>query len=1123
MKRKLLFVLGLSLIALVLSYYVPTHLTIYADDAQTNINTNDNDGDGYHDPDDVTPDTTVHVKTANEFLDAVYRSGNKTTFKSGDASLGAGDSQIHKIILDNDINMSTAHGDSVKGLSYSIFGHNYDFGHGADPTFETVYTKHKNLVIDGQGHTLDMMFNTMFIYNDQENWTLENMKVLGSSYWGVMGIPLKFTGSNTLNYRNIEYYGSQLSWDSYNYSKTNIYGNVSVHSLMTYIPEGPIDKGTSGWNGTSCRCEYLNNPGDQQNLQTGDIEFHRNSHYFGETYNSNVLQLTGSIKIDDGAQIGLHPHGQAPETDFSSRPYFNGTPTGSVGLLLIPRTGLIGANSTVLALGSNVQFNIYCNNDYLTDNKGNSVAPSPNIVTSTQDSPTISQALYAEKGTNIQFNGQNAHMNIYGKGQVLNNMPLVLLDSMNANVSNEGNEFSVQEDADGRYIPKLGLLNTNQSDINVTNGGTFNMIVKNIPDSNQDNYQLVSTNSLINIDRPKEVKLSNDTFKLSQHNHLNLMSGSPKLPITSQPLGVFGLHNRILAQNVSVTAKLYDSDYNHPKLEIDNSLAKYIQLPLVGDRLLTPAIRLRGSYFNLIPFANGLKASVTADSLHTANNFHYVDFKGSPIPQLSSLNTTEVSLDNNEVRGKVLDKNGNPIANAYVKIKVDGSDNFIRAGNTDKEASDFYRGNDNYKSYINSQEILFSSLKHYQVTSNILDTTSRPFKSVLSNSSDTNAFKWSQGYFFNNYNTGDYKDFNDDSTLYDENQKPYDMDPYVAISNSKGDFSFKVPDQLMENKKQTNYKLDVVPSYNFTDGNESQLTIDTDNPKVSFINNTISDLSYPKSDALDGHHLSQVFQGGQGHVPQGDTLQYHTELRVTNTKHSITGTYSQPIPNMMDTSSLQISYDNGKNFQSLKGAKITANSDGTKSIEIPNIKDNTGKITLDVRGTLRNNANNVDNKSITFTPTFTYADNHMVKGQTNMISFTDNNFSFTPHSLDYGTYNVTPNYNHPWIYPVNYDQPLITDIHDNRRDQRSNVGISAQQISNKFVNNKDKQQTLTGHLIYNNQSLLQPVQVFSTNSNHNLYLNRKNPIYLSIDPASSNSVGGEYNTQLQWTVNYGIN
>ncbi len=234
------------------------------------------------DPSSINDSNTVHVSTANEFLDAVYNSDDGRSTATYRTSSNSG-SHVQKIVLDNDINFADSTYSEYNSLALAAH-------------YTPEYVKHEVLVIDGQGHRLDMNNNSISIENNQnQTWTLENMTVTSSSYWG----PIRTNISNiNINYSNISYYGSQLIWSSTLPNiKVNIYGNVSVHSLYsysTYTKKNPT--------GVTLLCDAA---GNQQNMQTGDLELHAGAKYYGETYNGNVLELAGNLTLDEGATMEL--------------------------------------------------------------------------------------------------------------------------------------------------------------------------------------------------------------------------------------------------------------------------------------------------------------------------------------------------------------------------------------------------------------------------------------------------------------------------------------------------------------------------------------------------------------------------------------------------------------------------------------------------------------------------------------------------------------------------------------------------------------------------------------------------------------------------------------------------
>ncbi|MCK8607131.1 hypothetical protein [Apilactobacillus ozensis] len=1056
--------------------------------------------DGYKEPDDVNnPGATVHVQNANQLLEAIgYVKGGVAASKSYNDPV----SQIHKIILDNDISLSDA-------TDYHGFATNFSSDHSSMASYAYLSVNHNNLVIDGQGHTLDMLFNAFAPDGSLtgNQWTLENMKLYGSSWWG----PISTNSAFTINYRNLDYYGSQLIWSTRVPNvKVNIYGNVACHSLLVYKPlkgDGyEYDKGQGG--SSSKLYGYLceGGSGNQQNMQAGDIEFHVNSKYFGESYNGNCLELQGGSKLDNNAKVELHPHGISAE---------DGPSGNSAGLYLYQS----GSYKSQITFSSNNNMEIYCDNSDVSNSDGSHYAPNnPN---------QLSCGFYATNATDAYLNkGIDSHLIVRSAGQVYNNNPLVNIQSMNAYVSNKGNSFEIYDDAQNQYIPSSGVLNTSNSNINVNDQGTFIMRIRNIPQTNTTNYLLSSTSSIIDINRPKEVVLSNDTYDNTQNNFLNQMSSTTT-----------STHNYIRIRNGSVNSIIYDN-INSPNgfSGAPGIPAKDILLPLYGSRLYVPGIRLKGSYFDNIQFANSVNK--TLDSNETAQNFNYVDIKGTPIPNIESTEHNNVNTHNPYISGKVVDENGNAIRNAYIKAKLDGHSDFIRPSpyiEASLVKSDFIN-------YINSYEILYNVMRSYLpkdigssaggdlVTNNNFYSTldgfyNPPINNPLINPAlQKNYFGIANNFFFQKFGSNNvYKQFNSGVTMYNADGKMFNDNAYLGMTDSNGNFKIQVPQSVFDSlqKESTNKSyVNIIPSYNFTDGPAKKVLISY-NPLIN-IENTLKDITYPDANSDDGSSLNKVFQGGQGRSEDGDTLEFDDKLSNTSNNSDVRNTsFTQPVPQSINESTLQISYDGGKHFSKLENNdySVNMNDDGTKNIVINHIDLKSGQIVnLAIRGTMKvSYGDEVNNNSINFKPSITYNDNEYDSGNNNKIIFTDNQLKFKPNDIYFGDAKIIKN---QLISPVNTNQPIITDFKDDRRD-KTMANIYVQQENDRFYSDDDSSNSFSGNLILDGNVLNVPTLIFKTNGTDDLYLNNNRSIYLI--PNEDFNGSGSYSTKLDWTVNYGIN
>ncbi|UQS84675.1 hypothetical protein MOO46_05345 [Apilactobacillus apisilvae] len=1049
--------------------------------------------------------TTAYVYDYEGFYNAIFKQGYGNGIDGHNDSSGVV-SNIHKVVLENDINLDGTSGSKINGFGSSDYTANY--------------AEHDKLVIDGYSngnyHTLDMSKGDISIeaLTSSEDWTIENMKILGYSYFGPIS---SYTpnGGTTLNYRNIDYYGAQLSWGSrQNNCKINIYGNVSVHSLDYYKDSSGQSQISEGQN--------------QQNLQTGDIEFHKNSNYYGETYDGNCLELEGSCKIDNNVNIDLHPHGT-----YAEDAWFN-----SYGLYLYPG----GNYKPEINFGSNDKFNIYCDSNNLTDSDGSSRIP--------EDPYNISIAIYANASSSVPANmymnnGTNSKFNIYSNGQVKSQAALVYFSYVNANVSGVGNEFNVSSDANNSYIPSNGVVEFNGSgnNINVDNLGSFKLNIKNIPQTSTSNYQINSDSSTnINLDRPTDVEISNKTYNSNQNNHM-FYSGTSNV----------SNNGYIYARNTRVTGWLGDNQTP----SIDNQLVKSLFLPLRSDSsygkstIFVGGVRLYGSYFEVSDMVTKLDRQLV-DSKSSdvylkaqAKNYNSIKFTASPMATISYTNYNDYNKNNNKVTGKVIDDNGNPLKNSYINISLDNDKGkFIDP--------DTRPVNKNYNQYIASNEVLFSPVKQYMPSTSastiIQDNgnTSNFYNNIAGTIGSTDGqFGLAHDYFYNRYNMGDANTLNQDITLYSRDGTTINkdsskdefysgnvgdqglqvgMEHYVAITDNNGNFSFNIPNVLWNeiNNNNNNHKLNITPYYNFSPGNTKTVNL-AYNPKLN-INNKIKDITYSNADSSDGFSLSKVFQGGQGYSSQGDTLEFDSTINNTSDNSDISvnssATYDQPLPNNIDVSTLKVSYDNN-DFNVIHEPNVIKSNNGVKILKIPikNLKSNS-TLNLKVRGTLKNDNATVDNSDIRIKPKYNI-DSTEYSGEAdnvNEINFSDNQLNFTPISnIDYDYSSIVKD---SLLLPTNSSTPVMSNVKNNMRGN-SYADIQVQQPSEEFKDNSSSE--IKGDLIYNGQNLNQsPVMLFSTDGNDNMYISNSTPLYLK--PLQNyEGEGNDFYTLLNWSVTYGIN
>lgn len=325
-------------------------------------------------------------------------------------------SKIHKIILAKDINLCDVPSDTNNNIAGSyrinIPPTNQSNGSGqlnGMPSYKYVPIRHDKLTIctpsDSQQINLNMGFNNFALTGDtnrgpqsningnntssypyKEDWTIKNLNIYGTSYWGFVSCNTgvadnhelahskvgqpdptnpdhilagktdetriaqaaagKIGGYSWLTYENTNYIGSQFAWTGNGTSGTTIKGTVYVNSVFSYKIPSTMNNSSYIW------LTYSN--GNQQNFQVDRAVFDKDSHFYGSTYDGDAFDVTGSVKLNSGATVDVYPHGYVgdglgPEDDnlyLGWGFYFNGSVTNSK-----PRLDLYG----------NSKLNIHCN------------------------------------------------------------------------------------------------------------------------------------------------------------------------------------------------------------------------------------------------------------------------------------------------------------------------------------------------------------------------------------------------------------------------------------------------------------------------------------------------------------------------------------------------------------------------------------------------------------------------------------------------------------------------------------------------------------------------------------------------------------------------------------------
>lgn len=334
---------------------------------------------------DDSGNQTATVYTAQGFLEAIYDPANSgysftgsdswdkaekdgDLYKSGYLNIHARTfpnepiSKIHKIILAKDINLCDVPNDKdntiAEAYRINIPPKNENNGKGqrnSIPSYKYVPIRHDKLTIctpsDSQQINLNMGYNNFALsgavlgpqnssYPYKEDWTVKNLNIYGTSYWGFVscntGIAAnhelahskvgqpdptnpdhiltaddgerikdaaagKIGGYSWLTYENTNYIGSQFAWTGSGTSGVTIKGTVYANSVFSYEIPSSMNYSSYIWT--------TQDSGNQQNFQVDRAVFDKDSHFYGSTYAGNAFELTGTAQLKSGATVDLYPHG----------------------------------------------------------------------------------------------------------------------------------------------------------------------------------------------------------------------------------------------------------------------------------------------------------------------------------------------------------------------------------------------------------------------------------------------------------------------------------------------------------------------------------------------------------------------------------------------------------------------------------------------------------------------------------------------------------------------------------------------------------------------------------------------------------------------------------------------
>ena len=329
---------------------------------------------------DDSGNQTATVHTAKGLLEAIYDPANPgysySDWKTLEGNGGFGNkidilnsnhsspepvSQIHKIIIANDIDLCDVPNDKNNQIadSYKInippANQKTGTGYNNVGSYKYVPIRHDKLTIctlsDSQQININMGFNDFALagsgkgpqsssYPYKEDWTVKNLNIYGTSYWGFVscntGIAANHELANSkvgqpdptnpgnilttadqkridqaaageiggyswLTYENTNYIGSQFAWTGKGTSGVTIKGTVYANSVFSYKIPSSMNNSSYIWT--------TYNDGNQQNFEVDRAVFDKDSHFYGSTYAGNAFELTGTAQLKSGATVDLYPHG----------------------------------------------------------------------------------------------------------------------------------------------------------------------------------------------------------------------------------------------------------------------------------------------------------------------------------------------------------------------------------------------------------------------------------------------------------------------------------------------------------------------------------------------------------------------------------------------------------------------------------------------------------------------------------------------------------------------------------------------------------------------------------------------------------------------------------------------
>ena len=613
---------------------------------------------------DVPGGYIAYVSTPNQYLHAIY--GYSTTGDNNPHNYDGfnipstnsskiQDSNITKIVLTDNIDLvnaqedsisnpvikvTTANGTSVvpiwsqilKSVTSSINTNGTYTGTTLDGRLAIKRPSNNTLTIDANNHYINvgnLNIRTIDKKDFQTTICLENATIYNSSYYGFVRGYGRY-GTTTEIYKNINYFGAQFLFSRGNVN-IETYGTINAFSLRSYYV--PNDNKQYNCQGN----------GSQQNMQAQNVDFGEDCIYNGYTYSGNVLELTGSATVHNGATVNLYPHtvtkmagsvGNNPENSYGN--YTAG------GLYL--KGGADDENAEpVLKIGKNATLNVKTNLDSFKSEvnkiqpgvikdaadddpmKGGYATPGTALILSSKDSK-IQYVDHSNSEINLTSEGP---LSQYGLAYVQGGVVDIGEGSLIAKANNLGTKSAnlIQLGSDGQvFINKNGIFNVAAPDAT----GVVNMV-----------YSSGKTFK-VNVYKPKSLKITRP------NKDSNIIFGN----------GTVELHG---------VKQIFDSTTSIP--------FQYLNFPFSGNHILAASLQAQTGKQYTALLQRELNKLVDTSNQSQFNQFDSVNFTA--IDNGPQLNKNLMALDpqQRKITGKVTDiESGDPMTDARLHVVLKRAD-----------------------------------------------------------------------------------------------------------------------------------------------------------------------------------------------------------------------------------------------------------------------------------------------------------------------------------------------------------------------------------------------------------------------------------------------------------------